>query len=123
MARAVWTVRLAAAAETDFRHILRWTVEHFGAAQARVYSGTLSCALGALGAGPGIAGVKQRPDIGATIRTLHAARKGRKGRHFVMFRVHHLPQQDVIEVLRLLHDSMDLQRHMPPSAAATPGGQ
>ena len=45
--------------------------------------------------------------------TLHVARKGRKGRHFVVFRVARDPDHDVIEVLRLLHDSMDLQRHLP----------
>ena len=37
-----------------------------------------------------------------------AARHGRKGRHFVVFRSS-APYQ--IEVLRLLHDSMDLACH------------
>jgi toxin ParE1/3/4 len=110
-----WTVRLSAAAEADYRQILRWTVENFGSAQARNYAGTLSSALKALSTGPGIIGVKERPEIGDNIRTLHVARNGRKGRHFVMFRVGRTQGRDVIDVLRLLHDSMDLEQQLPPT--------
>ena len=108
-----WTVRLSAAAEADFRQILRWTMENFGSVQARNYADTLSSALKALSAGPAIIGVKERPEIGNDIRTLHVARNGRKGRHFVMFRIGSIEGGDVIDVLRLLHDSMDLERHLP----------
>jgi toxin ParE1/3/4 len=47
-----WPVRLAAAAEDDFQDVLRWTAEHFGDRQARVYARTLSMAFEALAAGP-----------------------------------------------------------------------
>lgn len=114
MAENTWTVRLSAAAEVDFRQILRWTVENFGSAQARVYADTLSSALKALSAGPSVIGVKERPEIGSNIWTLHVARNGRKGRHFIMFRVTGAQDSKVIDVLRLLHDSMDLERHLPP---------
>lgn len=104
-----WTVRLSAAAEADYRQILRWTVENFGSAQAQSYADTLSSALKALSAGPSIIGVKERPEVGNNIGTLHVARNGRKGRHLVMFRIQ---GNEVIDVLRLLHDSMDLERHL-----------
>lgn len=107
-----WTVRLSAAAEADYREILRWTVNTFGVAQAKVYAETLASALQALTAGPTIVSSKERDDIGENIWTLHVARNGRKGRHFVMFRVKSSQGQDVIDVLRLLHDSMDLQRYL-----------
>jgi toxin ParE1/3/4 len=110
-----WTVRLSAAAEADYRQILRWTVENFGAAQARNYADTLSSALQALSAGPAVPGVKERPEIGSDIRTLHVARNGRKGRHFVMFRIGGSQEGEAIDVLRLLHDSMDMERHLPPA--------
>jgi toxin ParE1/3/4 len=109
----IWTVRLSAAAEADFRQILRWTVDHFGSAQARIYAETLSTALKDLCAGPSIIGVKERPEIGSNIWTLHVARNGRKGRHFIMFRVGAAQDSKVIDVLRLLHDGMDLAKHMP----------
>ena len=114
-----WTVRLTAAAEADFQEILRWTSGQFGAVQARVYAETLSAALNALATGPMVAGARERNDIAKGISTLHVARKGRKGRHFIMFRIGHDQGHEVIdeviEVLRLLHDAMDLQRHLPPT--------
>ncbi len=110
-----WKVRLTATAEADFEEILRWTVDQFGEAQARIYAGTVSAALNDLTAGPTVVGAKKREDILKGLFTLHVARKGRKGRHFVMFRVGRAPDHDVIEVLRLLHDAMDLQRHLPPA--------
>ena len=110
----LWTVRLSDAAETDFRRILHWTAENFSQAQARVYADTLSSALQDLTAGPEILGVKKRSEIGANISTLHVARNGRKGRHFILFRVNK-QEHNTIDVLRLLHDSMDIERHLPPS--------
>jgi toxin ParE1/3/4 len=115
VSKADWTVRLSRAAEADYQHILRWTAKNFGSVQARAYANTLSSALKALSAGPEIIGAKKRGDIGKNIRTLHVARNGHKGRHFVMFRVSTVQGQKVIDVLRLLHDSMDPQRHVPPT--------
>jgi toxin ParE1/3/4 len=108
-----WAVRLTAAAEGDFLDILRWTAEQFGEAQARAYGGTLSGALEALTEGSAVIGVKARDDIGKGLFTLHVARRGRRGRHFVVFRIGHDQGREVIEVLRLLHDAMDLPRHLP----------
>ena len=111
-----WTIRLAASAEQDYREILRWTVEHFGRGQAKTYAKTLSIALRDLALGPSIIGARRREDIGPGIYALHVARKGRKGRkgrHFVVFRVDSTHGNHIIEVLRLLHDSMDLPRQLP----------
>jgi toxin ParE1/3/4 len=57
-----------------------------------------------------ITGVKARDDIGSDILTLHIARHGRQGRHFFVFRT---GESRVIEILRMLHDSMDPIRHVP----------
>lgn len=108
-----WTVRLSAAAEADFEHIIQWTSRQFGDTQALVYAETLSMALMALTEGPDIIGAKARDEILKGLFSLHVARQGRKGRHFIMFRV--APRGEAIEVLRLLHDSMDLPRHFGAS--------
>lgn len=108
----VWQVRLAERAELDFFEIIAWTVENFGAHQAESYAETLTLAVESLHDGPGILGAKAREDLGPGIRTLHVAREGRRGRHFVVFRE---AEGQVIDVLRLLHDSMDLARHVPPA--------
>ncbi len=110
----VWKVLLADQAELDLLEITIWTVEKFGDRQANEYAETISLAIEALHDGPEILGVKERGDIGSGICTFHVACNGRKGRHFVVFKAS-APYQ--IEVLRLLHDSMDLARHLPLSNA------
>ena len=110
-----WPVRLAAAAEADFQDILRWTLGQFGEAPARIYAETLSAASESLVAGPKVIGAKARNDIAKGLFTLHVARHGRKGRHFLLFRVGRDNDRQVIEILRLLHDAMDLASHLPPT--------
>ncbi|WP_090044026.1 type II toxin-antitoxin system RelE/ParE family toxin [Limnohabitans sp. 2KL-27] len=107
---AVWAVRLAEKAEHDLLDALVWTTDQFGALQADDYLETLTLAFEALTDGPNIVGSKVRDDIGLGIRTLHVARLGRKGRHLVVFR---FADGQVIDVIRLLHDSMDLAKHLP----------
>jgi toxin ParE1/3/4 len=106
----VWKVRLAAQAELDFSDVVSWTIENFGERQAETYAETLTLAIEALHDGPEQLGVKAREDIEPGIRSLHVARRGRRGSHFVVFRE---AQNQCIDVLRLLHDSMDLARHVP----------
>jgi toxin ParE1/3/4 len=110
MAKRRWRVRLGAAAKLDFVNILRWTKENFGARQARLYRDTLVQTIGELGNGPEAAGAKIRDEIMRVARTLHVARRGRRGRHVLLYRV---TGERVSEIARILHDSMDLQRHVP----------
>ena len=110
-----WRVRLGAAAEVDFANILKWTSENFGARQSHVYRDTLVQAISELADGPDIAGSKARDEIMQGLRTLHVARRGRRGSHFLMYRV---TPKSTIEIVRILHDRMDLQRH----ASFTPNG-
>jgi toxin ParE1/3/4 len=110
--RKRWQVRLTASAEADVRQIVRWTADHFGARQARVYARTLSLAIEALTAGPDVVGVRRRDEIARGLCSLHVARGGRRGRHLVIFRSGKDGGQRAIEVLRVLHDSMDLPQHL-----------
>lgn len=107
-----WRIRLTTTAESDLRNILRWTAGQFGHAQARIYSETLTRAIQALTDGPHVAGSQQRDSIAQVLMTLHVARGGRKGRHFVLYQVSETAEARTIEVLRLLHDSMDVVRHV-----------
>jgi toxin ParE1/3/4 len=108
-----WTVHLTKTAESDFQSIIAWTLREFGEVQARIYADTLSAALLALTAGPMTVGAKERSEIGKGVFALHVARAGHKGRHFVLFRVGVGKLRRHVEVLRLLHDAMDLTRHLP----------
>jgi len=106
--KQVWTVRLGQQAEQDFIDILRWTVKEFGGEQANTYAETIALAIEALAGGPEIVGARAREDIRPGVRILHVARHGRAGRHFVVFR----SAGTAIDVLRLLHERMDLARHL-----------
>ena len=110
MSERGWRVRLGAAAEVDFANILKWTTENFGARQSRLYRDTLVQAIGELANGPDIVGFTARDEIIAGLRTLHVARRGRRGSHFLMYRA---ARKSTIEIVRILHDRMDLWRHVP----------
>ena len=112
MVERKWRVRLGAAAELDFANIIKWTTENFGERQSRIYRDLLVQAISALADGPDIAGSKARGEIMSGLRTLHIARHGRRGSHFLMYRA--TPGM-TIEIVRILHDRMDLQRHLPPA--------
>jgi toxin ParE1/3/4 len=71
-------------------------------------------ALSRLESGPRIIGVRQRDEIGSGLRTLHV---GRPGRHVILFRVGSAADR-TIDVLRILHDAMDLARRAPSEYAA-----
>lgn len=110
MAERIWRVRLGAAAELDFANILKWTTENFGARQSRVYRDTLLQTIGELADGPDVVGSRTRDEILPGLRTLHVARHGRRGSHFLMYRI---ARRGRIEIVRILHNRMDIQRHIP----------
>lgn len=105
------TLALSSRASEDYRAIIRWSVEQFGPAHGQAYATVINATLGDFLAGRGTIEGGARPDIAAGVFSIHVARHGRKGRHLVIF--HLVARQDSqrIEVLRVLHDSMDLPRH------------
>ena len=105
-----WHVAASAAADADYDEILSWTAQHFGRAQAVKYSKIIDDAVAALRLGPERVGVKSLSHIGAGIFSLHIARVGRRDRHVLIFRANRRKRK--IEVLRILHDSMDIARHL-----------
>lgn len=108
--RPSWTVHLSDAAAADFQSILLWTAEEFGSQQARIYEETLSLALAALSTGPDVLGAKAKDDLSPGLFLLHVAHGRRKGRHVLAFKVRGAEE---LEILRILHDSMDFARHLP----------
>lgn len=109
MTQGGWTVRLSHTAAADYDEILRWTARRFGAAQAVAYGGKVAAALARLARGPAVPGARAREEIGAGVRSLHV---GARSRHVVLFRVGSEAAR-TLEVLRILHDAMDLARHVP----------
>ena len=112
-----WSVRVTAAAQDDIEDILGWTLDQFGELQMRAYAQTISSAVQALGDGTNAIGAKSRSEIAIGLYSLHVARNHHKGRHLLLVRSGRDKDHEVIEVLRVLHDSMDLIRHLPPDEA------
>lgn len=107
-----WTVRLVAASEQDFLDIVKKSARDFGPLQAETYAQTLALAIDALrDDGPQTIGARERPEIRHGIFTLHAARHKRKASHFLVFQT---VAPRTVEILRILHDRMDLARHVEP---------
>lgn len=105
-----WTVRLVAVSERDYQEVIKRSAQDFGPLQAEVYAETLGLAIDALREkGPKTIGVKEREEIGPGIFTLHAAKHKRKASHFLVFRVLEIR---TIEILRILHERMDLASHI-----------
>jgi toxin ParE1/3/4 len=107
-----WDVYLSTAAESDFSGIIRWTAKNFGAGQAAIYAEMIASAMATLADGPDVLGAKRRDDLGAGIGVLHIGRSGLRGRHILAFRV---GPSKTIEIIRILHDSMDLPGHLDVS--------
>lgn len=107
-----WRVRLAAAAEADFAAISAWTTEVFGEARSRRYQETLVAAIEALMEGPQATPLaRPRDEIAPGLYTLHVGLGKARARHILLFRWIETARE--AQILRILHDSMDLKRHLP----------
>jgi toxin ParE1/3/4 len=107
-----WRIRFGVEAENDFVRILDYTRGAFGVRQAEIYRPTLPEAIAALEDGPNAPGSVARDEILPGLRSLHVARRGRHGRHFIVY-LALTDEARVIDILRILHDAMDLARHLP----------
>ena len=112
-------LRVAGPARRDIVDILRWSGEQFGAAAALRYDALIRQALCDLRTDPNRPGSRERPDLMASgARTYHlffsrdhvSGDRVKQPRHFLLYRVR---PDGVIEVARILHDSRDLERHLP----------
>ncbi len=111
---------LAPEAEADIDDVLEWSVEQFGSAVRDGYEELINATIDLLLNDANLAGSHDRPDLGHGVRSLHLmssrdhvgedVRKIINPRHFVIYR----QVGDTIQVVRLLHDAMNLpEQHIP----------
>lgn len=111
---------LSPAAERDIEQILAWSHEQFGELARLRYEAPLVRAIRDLVDNPDRAGSCARPEIAESARTYHLRHSrdwltgvsGRvaRPRHFLLYRK---GTGGCVEIGRILHDSMDLERHLP----------
>lgn len=102
-----WIVHPSLAATRDITGIIRWTANRFGPMQAKKYAGLLRDAIKTLRGGPDIAGVRKRDDLLAGLLSLRI----HGGSHTLFFKVDE-SQEEIIVLMRVLHDAMDFARHL-----------
>jgi len=106
-------------AQSDLAEIFETSLASFGVQARRRYEAMIAVALADLAADPLCLGSLDRPELGAKIRTYHlrycrarakgaAARVGHP-RHLLAYEFDH----DRVLILRVLHDAMELARHLP----------
>lgn len=114
--------RLTHAAQEDIVAILRWSDEQFGQEARRRYEALIVTALrDAASAAEGDVGRRSRPEFGEGVFSWHLALSrahsagGRvhRPRHFLICR----READVLVVARVLHDAMELRRHLEAEQA------
>lgn len=114
--------RFSAAAQSDLVGILGWSQEHFGIPARKRYEALIAHAVRDLAAWPDRPGSVERPELGEGVRSWHlrlsrerartAAGIVHHPRHFLVYRM----QEEHLIIGRMLHEAMELARHIPPGA-------
>lgn len=113
-------IRISATAEADVISMLVWTKDRFGDIARRRYEALLVTALRDVAFDPERPGSAARPELGPAIRSYHlrhsreraGAPEGivRTPRHLLLYRA---MVPNIVGVGRVLHDAMEVERHLP----------
>lgn len=112
--------RLARTAQADIVDLLAWTEANFGEIARLRYERLLIVALREIAAEPGRLNSIARPEPGENVRSYHLRHSRERARteHGVVIRPRHLllyriVRPDLIGIGRVLHDAMEIERHLP----------
>ena len=108
--------RLTHAAQSDVVSILAWSEEQFGAEARDRYRALIATAIRDAAARADDVGRVPRPELGEGVFAWHLSQSRtrspggvvRRPRHFLICR----RDGDVLVIGRILHDAMDLRRHV-----------
>ncbi|MCA9091916.1 MAG: type II toxin-antitoxin system RelE/ParE family toxin [Planctomycetaceae bacterium] len=113
---------MSPSADQDIISILAWTEKEFGEAVRLRYELLIAHSILDVAENPDRPGCHRIPEIGPEVGIYHlknsrdrisrSTDRIQTPRHFLIFRV--LPSGD-IEISRVLHDRMELKRHLPDS--------
>jgi toxin ParE1/3/4 len=112
--------RLAEAAEADIVDLLAYTEREFGSSARRRYEALVGQAIRDVAADPLRPGCVARPELGAGICSYHLRNSRERARtsgglvgnprHLLLYRP---IRPGLIGIGRVLHDAMELERHLP----------
>lgn len=110
--------RLSRLAQSDIESILEWSHANFGESARRRYQALIAVAVRDIAADPTRVGCQPRPELGEGVYSWHL-RQGRdrskvarveRPRHFLIYRI----DGRLVVIGRVLHDAMDIERHIDP---------
>lgn len=110
--------RLTHAAQADIVSILAWSEEQFGEEARKRHEALIATAVRDAASRTDDVGHTSRPELGDGVFSWHLAQsrtrcpggRVRRPRHFLICR----HDGDVLVVGRVLHDAMELRRHLDP---------
>jgi len=113
--------RLSTTAEADIVDILAVSLDRWGSEASRRYSEMLNAAMRQIADHPDGRATRMRSDLAPGMRSFHTRftlRRNPKAAvkspvHVLIYRV---VTPDLVEIVRALHERMDLRRHLDPSA-------
>ena len=96
-------------AQADVREILTYTLERWGENQYWEYAELIEAGYSAIAEDPSRG--RPRSEVHTQVLSFHIKQPARNARH-ILFYTHDV-EKDRVLVLRVLHDSMDFDRHLP----------
>ena len=112
--------RLAGIAQADIVDLLAWTDENFGEIARLRYERLLVTAFRDVAAEPERINSIARPELGENVRSYHLRHSRERARteRGIVIRPRHLllyrfARADLIGIGRVLHDAMEIDRHLP----------
>ena len=110
--------RLSQHAQSDIESILEWSQANFGELARRRYQALIAAALRDVAGEPTQVGGQARPELGEGVFAWHLrlsrdrseADPVERPRHFLIYRI----DGGLVVIGRVLHDAMDLERHVDP---------
>jgi toxin ParE1/3/4 len=112
--------RISRLAQADIIDLLTWTGSNFGEAARLRYEALLTTALHDVTTDPWRINSIARPELGSDVRSYHLRHSRDRARtehgivlrprHFLLYRI---ARADLVGVGRVLHDAMEVERHLP----------
>lgn len=109
-------------ARRDIAAVARWSKQEYGIRASSRYESLIWQAIGDIQSDPERLGVRTRAEFSDPVSVYHLEfsrrrlppdQQVRRPRHYFVYRI----KDDVVEILRLIHDAQDLQRQLPDEDA------
>mgnify|MGYP000613262610 CR=1 FL=1 len=108
-----YTAILSKQADADLLDVLQYTFDNFGERQYWLYRELIKEAIDLITETPLHIASRSRNELASGARTYHISRPNFRASHILLYRINEEKQR--IEVARILHETVDIDRHLPTS--------